>query len=402
MRRFISRILSSQLSGSQGYWFWVMLLVSLSLVGLNAWARQLAQGLQMTGMGDEVSWGLYIANFTFLVGMAAAAVMMVIPAYIFKDRQMHRMVIFAELFAVAALVMCILFITVDIGRPDRAWHIIPGLGIFNWPSSLLTWDVVVLNVYLGLNLYVCAYVLLQRYRKKEPVGWLYLPIVFLAVLWAPSIHTVTAFLFQGLAARPLWNTALIAPRFIASAFAAGPAFMLSVFIFLDRMGAFELETVVEQRLRRIVTVCLLIHLFFIGSEFFTELYTGSGHSASFVYLFFGLHGSAGLVPWIWTSLILNLVAAFLLVTGIARTGGFLSMTCIFVVVGIWIEKGIGFVVPGFVPSPIGDLVPYVPSMNEVLICLGIWAFGLLLYTLMLKTAIPMITGNWQFSQKSAL
>ena len=240
MIRFLSRCLNSQLSGGRLYWTWVTLLLSLSLVGLNAWARQLALGLHTTGMGDEVSWGLYVANFTFLVGMAAAAVMMVIPAYVFKDKQMHRMVIFAELFAVAALVMCILFISVDVGRPDRAWHIIPGLGIFNWPSSLLSWDVIVLNVYLALNLYVCAHVLFQKYRKKEPVKWLYLPVVFLAIAWAPSIHTVTAFLFQGLAARPLWNTALIAPRFIASAFAAGPAFMLLVFMLLDRARAFTL------------------------------------------------------------------------------------------------------------------------------------------------------------------
>ena len=202
MIRFFSRCMRSQLSGPPAYWTWVVSLTVLSLVGLHAWARQLALGLYTTGMGDEVSWGLYIANFTFLVGMAAAAVILVIPAYVFKDRQIHRMVIFAELFAVAALVMCILFITVDVGRPDRAWHIIPDLGIFNWPSSLPTWDVIVLNVYLGLNLYVCAYVLLQKYRKKEPVSWLYLPVVFLAIAWAPSIHTVTAFLFQGLAARP--------------------------------------------------------------------------------------------------------------------------------------------------------------------------------------------------------
>ena len=398
MIRFFSRCMRSQLSGPPAYWTWVVSLTVLSLVGLHAWARQLALGLYTTGMGDEVSWGLYIANFTFLVGMAAAAVMLVIPAYVFKDRQIHRMVIFAELFAVAALVMCILFITVDVGRPDRAWHIIPGLGIFNWPSSLLTWDVIVLNVYLGLNLYVCAYVLLQKYRKKEPVSWLYLPVVFLAIAWAPSIHTVTAFLFQGLAARPLWNTALIAPRFIASAFAAGPAFMLLVFMLLDRYGLFKLEKVVETRLRRIITVCLFIHLFFTGCEFFTELYTGSAHNVSFLYLFLGLHGSMGLVPWIWASVIFNLVALFILVTGQARERKNLAVACALMVVGIWIEKGIGFVVPGFIPSPIGDLVPYVPTLNEILICLGIWAFGLLMYTLMLKTAIPMVTGNWDFAE----
>ncbi len=110
------------------------LLTAIALVGANAWAHQLAHGMQITSMTDQVSWGLYIANFTFGVGLAAGAVMMVIPAYLYDDHEMHDVVIIGELLAVAAIVVSLLFVVVDMGRPDRFWHIIPGIGRFNWPG----------------------------------------------------------------------------------------------------------------------------------------------------------------------------------------------------------------------------------------------------------------------------
>ena len=278
MLKFIGDVGKSVLIGNRNYWIWMTFLFTFCLLGLNAYARQLAYGLFTTGMGDEVSWGLYIANFTFLVGMAAAAVMMVIPAYIFKDKDMHAVVIFSELFAVAAMIMCILFVTLDLGRPDRLWHMIPFIGFFNWPGSLLTWDVIVLTGYLLLNLYVCLYMLYKTYHGKKPNPTVFIPVVFLAIAWAPTIHTVTAFLFQGLGGRPFWNTGLVAPRFLASAFAAGPALMILVFSILKKLGAITFEGRVIDRIRVIVTVSLLINIFLAGSELFAEFYSESAHS----------------------------------------------------------------------------------------------------------------------------
>jgi len=375
--------------GGGWYWLWVSLLTGLSLLGLNAYARQLAHGLITTGMGDEVSWGIYIANFAFLVGMAAAAVMMVIPAYIFKDREMHKVVIFSELFAIAAMIMCLLFIMVDLGRPDRVWHLIPGIGFFNFPGSLLTWDVIVLNGYLLLNLWVCFYVLYKGFLDETPRPALYIPIVFIAIVWAPSIHTITAFLFQGLGGRPFWNSGLIAPRFLVSAFAAGPSFMVLVFKFLQTIGAINFEEKVIDRIRIIITVSLLINIFLAGSELFAEFYSESTHTIHISHLF-GLHGTSLLAPWIWGALLLNVLAAIILLSPVRRNPYFLIPACIMIVAGIWTEKGLGFVVPGFIPSPLGDFVQYIPSTNELLICLGIWSFGLLLYSFLLKGAIPII------------
>lgn len=394
MLQFFSQGIKSILHGSKAYWIWVSFLMIITLLGLNAYARQLAHGLFTTGMGDEVSWGLYIANFAFLVGMAAAAVMMVIPAYIFKTKEMHKVVIFSELFAVAAMIMCLLFVMVDIGRPDRFWHALPGIGYFNWPGSLLTWDVIVLHGYLFLNLYVCFYLLYANFHGREPKPLLYLPVVFLAIAWAPSIHTITAFLFQGLGGRSFWNTGLIAPRFLASAFAAGPAFMILVFIILKRLGAISFETMVIDKVRIIVTVSLLINIFLAGSELFAEFYSESAHTVHISHLF-GLHGESLLAPWIWTSMTMNVLAAIILLSPLRRNQTVLIFSCIIIIIGIWIEKGIGFVVPAFIPSTLGDFVQYIPSTNEIVITLGIWAFGLLIYTVLLKSAIPIISGGLQ-------
>ena len=389
MIKFIGYGFRAISNGSIWYWLWVSILTALSLVGLNAYARQLAHGLVTTGMGDEVSWGLYIANFAFLVGMAAAAVMMVIPAYIFKDREMHKVVIFSELYAVAAMIMCLLFIIVDLGRPDRLWHMLPGPGYFNFPGSLLTWDVIVLNGYLLLNLWVCFYVLYKGFNDEKPRPLLYVPIVFIAIVWAPSIHTITAFLFQGLGGRPFWNSGLIAPRFLVSAFAAGPAFMVLVFKFLKTSGAISFEEKLIDRIRVIITVSMLINIFLAGSELFADFYSESAHTIHISHLF-GLHGASLLAPWIWGALLLNLIAALILLSPFRRNPYFLIPACIMIVAGIWTEKGLGFVVPGFIPTPLGDFVQYVPSTNELLICAGIWSFGLLLYSFLLKSAIPIV------------
>ena len=223
--------------GDWRYYAWMGALTVFCLLGLNAYAKQFANGLIVTGMSDEVSWGVYIANFTFLVGVAAAAVMMVIPVYIYNNEELHDLVIFGELLAVAAILMCLAFVTVDLGRPDRFWHLIPGIGQFNFPASMLSWDVIVLNGYLLLNVHICGYLLYCRYRGRKPAKWFYIPFVFIAIVWAVSIHTVTAFLYVGLGGRPFWNSAIVGPRFLASAFTAGPALIILAMQVVRRVTA---------------------------------------------------------------------------------------------------------------------------------------------------------------------
>jgi Ni/Fe-hydrogenase subunit HybB-like protein len=391
--RFLFRLLVLATDGSLLFYAWMTLLSAVALVGANAWAQQVVEGMALTHMSDHVSWGLYIANFTFVVGVAAGGVMMVIPAYVYHDRKMHDVVIFGEMLSVAAILMAQLFVLVDLGRPDRFWHLVPGLGQFNWPLSLLSWDVLVLNGYLVLNLHICGYLLYMRYLGREPNPKWYVPFVFLSIVWAISIHTVTAFLYSGIGGRPLWNSALLAPRFLASAFVAGPAFLIVALHALGRFTSFRVEERPLKILLSILRITTLLNLFMLVSELFTEFYSGGHHNASARYLFFGYHGHNALVPWIWTAIALNVGAAIALFHPRARTSARLVIVaCVATFVGVWIEKGMGLIVPGFVPSPLHEIVEYQPSLVEWKVTAGIWAFGLLVYTAALKIAVPVITG----------
>jgi len=391
--RFLWRCGRIAFVGDWRYYAWMGVLTSLCLLGLNAYAKQFAHGLIVTGMSDEVSWGVYIANFTFLVGVAAAAVMMVIPVYIYNNEELHDLVIFGELLAVAAILMCLAFVTVDLGRPDRFWHLIPGIGQFNFPASMLSWDVIVLNGYLVLNVHICGYLLYCRYRGRKPGKWFYIPFVFIAIVWAVSIHTVTAFLYVGLGGRPFWNSSIVGPRFLASAFTDGPALIILALQVIRRVTHYSISNKALLTLRSIVQVSMLINVFLLVNEVFKEFYSGNLHVASSKYLFVGLHGHHALVPWIWTAITFNLIAMFLLVLPLSRSLKWLNVTCVLCIVGIWIEKGMGLVIPGFIPTPLGAMIEYTPSLNETLVCIGIWAFGLLCYTIFLRMSVPILQGQ---------
>jgi len=390
--RFLLWLLGVATDGGVWFYAWMFVLTAIFLVGANAWAVQVADGMIVTHMTDHVSWGLYIANFTFAVGVAAGGVMMVIPAYLYHNKRMHDVVIVGELLAIAAIVMCLMFVTADLGRPDRFWHMIPGLGRFNFPFSMLTWDVIVLNGYLLLNLHICGYLMYMRYLHRRPNPRWYVPFVMLSVFWAISIHTVTAFLYCGLGGRPFWNSALLAPRFLASAFVSGPAFIIVTLLILKRMLGSLISDEPIRILINIVRVTTVVNLIMIVSEVFTEFYTGGSHTASARYLFLGLHGYYGLVPWMWTAMAANVVAAVLFLSPLVfRRTGVLVVACGLAFLAAWIEKGMGLIVPGFVPSTLHEIVEYQPSLVEWKVTASVWAFGLMVYTIGLKAAISVFT-----------
>jgi len=392
--RFLWSALKVATDGNGFFYLWMTALTAVALVGANAWAVQVRDGMIVTHMTDHVSWGLYIANFTFCVGLAAGGVMMVIPAYLYDDDEMHNIVILGEAVAIAAIVMCILNVVVDLGRPDRFWHLIPGIGKFNWPISMLTWDIIVLNGYLLINLHIVGYLLYVRYLGQKPNPRWYVPFVLLSILWAISIHSVTAFLYCGLGGRPFWNTALLAPRFLASAFVSGPAFILLALRVLRRTSHWNWSRKPAQTLVQIIRVAAAVNLLMLLSELFTLFYTGGGHAAAAKYLFFGAHGATGLVPWIWTSIILNISGMVLFYCRGALERGMVRPTaCVLCITGIWIEKGMGLIVPGFIPSTLHEIVEYAPSLLEWKVTIGIWAFGLLTLTLLLKLIAAIFTGE---------
>ncbi len=380
--------------GGRLYWSWVGALCVVALVGFAFYWRQLDQGLIVTGMSDQVSWGVYIANFTYLVGIAAAAVMLVIPAYVFHREDVKHVVLMGEGIAVAAVVTSILFVVVDLGRPERVWHMLPWLGRLHFPASLLAWDVVVLAGYLVLNLSIPLYILYSRYQGREPSLRLYFPAVLISIGWAISIHTVTAFLFSSNVARPFWHTAVLGPRFLASAFTSGPALIVLALQIIGRNTPLKVQSSVIDLMALIATVALQINLFLVGAEIFTDFYFRTEEGAAATYLYLGLNGANRLVPWIWSAIVLEGAAAtILLVHPLRRHRVSLSIACGLAIVGVWIEKGMGLVVPGFVPSPLGEVFEYSPSWGEVFVSLGIWALGMLVFTVLAKVAIPIELGT---------
>lgn len=387
---FLVRCFRLSFVGDWRYYTWMFVLTVGVLLGINAYCKQFVHGLGTTGMTDHVSWGFYIANFTYLVGMAAAAVMLVIPVYVYANKELHDLVIFGELFAVAAILMALAFVTVDLGRPDRFHHLMLRI---NFPASMLTWDVIVLNGYLLLNLHICGYLIYTAYRRRTPTKIFYIPFVFVAIVWAISIHTVTAFLYSGLGGRPFWNSAVVAPRFLASAFAAGPAFLILTLWVLRSVTTYHVPEKAFLTLRNIVTVAMTINMFLLGSEAFTEFYTDSTHAASAHYLFLGLHGHTALVPWIWSAIALNTIALFVLYVPVSRDMRWLGLACAMLIVGVWIEKGMGLIVPAFIPTPLGEVVEYLPTLNETLVSLGIWCFGMLVYTILVRITVPVLSGR---------
>jgi molybdopterin-containing oxidoreductase family membrane subunit len=381
--------------GSNAYYCWVFFLLLLMGIGASAYIHQLNEGLVVTAMRDQVSWGFYISNFTFMVGVAAAAVLLVIPAYLYNWGPIKEFAVLGELLAVSAIVMCLLFVTVDIGHPERFWHLIPKIGLLNFPQSLLAWDVVVLNVYLVLNLTISIYILYSLYYKREPRHNFYTPLVLLSIPSAISIHTVTAFLYNGLGARPFWNSSILVPRFLASAFCSGPAFMLLIFLVVRKYTKFKIKDEAIQKVAEIMAYAMFINLLLLGAEVFKEYYTDSVHLASFQYLFQGLHGHSALVPYIWTAMVLNVTAFFLfLVPATRRNTTTLVIGCILVFIGVYIEKGMGLVIPGFIPDTLHEIYEYSPSSVELLLAMGIWATGLFVYTMLLRVAIPILNGDF--------
>lgn len=373
-------------TGSKRYWGWIAFLLGVIGVGLIAYIQQYSYGLGVTGLSRDVSWGFYIAQFTFLVGVAASAVMLVIPYYLHHYKKFGRIVILGEFLAISAVIMCVLFIFVDLGQPMRVMNVM----LHPTPNSVMFWDMIVLIGYLTLNA-VIGWVTLSAERKQvAPPAWVK-PLIYLSIPWAVSIHTVTAFLYAGLPGRHLWLTAIMAARFLSSAFAAGPALLLLLALYVRRVSKFDPGAEAIQSLAKIVTYAMIINVFFFLLEVFTAVYSNiPGHIHPLKYLFFGLEGHNNLVPYMWTATVLAFLGIGLLLFPSTRqneTTLIIALASVFT--AAWIDKGMGLVIGGFIPNTFERVVEYTPTAPELLITLGVYAIGFLVLTVLYKIAISV-------------
>jgi len=380
--------------GGRSYYVWMSFIGVAIAIGVVAYANQARVGLLATHMRDQVSWAFYIGNFAFLVGVGAAAVMLVIPAYVYDWKPLKEVVLLGELLAVSALTMALLFITVDMGRPERVLHMFPLIGTPNWPAAMLTWDAMVLNIYLIVNAAVIFYVLYRSYNGLEVEKRILVPLVLASIPIAVSTHTVTAYLFNGMAARPYWNASILAPRFLASAFCSGPAVMLILFQILRKRADIPIKDEAIFKVAELMAYAIFINLFLLAAEVFKEFYSATHHLLYTRYLWFGIGEHRALVPWTWASLVANIAAFFLFMIPKTRKRFLtLNLGCGLIFFGVFVEKGMGLVVPGMTPDALGEIYEYAPSLNEWAVTVGVFGVGALVLTVLVKVSVPILTGT---------
>jgi len=395
---FIRGSVALVLHGGAAYRAWLGFLAVLIASGVLAYANQVRHGLILTAMRDQVSWGFYIGNFTFLVGVAAAAVVLVIPAYVYNWKPIREIVIYGELLAISAITMCLLFVLVDIGRPDRFWHLLPPFGRLNFPRSILAWDVLVLNLYFVTNLAVATHILYRAFHGRKYSKRLVVPLVLISIPMAVGIHTVTAFLYNGLAARPYWNSSILAPQFLASAFCSGPAILLIVLQVLRRFTRFEIRNEAIWKIAELMAYAMFLNLFLHGAEAFKEYYSDTEHLLYTRYWYSGIGAHTTLVPFAWAAVALNVLAFVLFISPAARRNCItLNIGCLATYAGVYIEKGMGLIIPGLTPDALGEIYEYTPTLTELRVAAGVFAVGFLVFTLMLKVAVPITLGEFTAS-----
>ena len=375
------------LKGSPKYYLWLLFLLAIIGYAFIVYVFQLIYGLQMTGLTRNTSWGFYIAQFTYLVGVAAAAVMLVLPATFHHYHPYHRVIVFAEFLAIGAVIMCMLFIVVDMGQPQRVLNII----LHPTPNSVMFWDATVLCGYLLLNAVIGWTSLEHESRHVAVPRWVKV-LVVISIFWAFSIHTVTAFLYAGLPGRHYWLSAIMAARFLASAFCAGPSILLLSLLLLKRLTGFDPGKAVVKSLSITIAYAMGLNMFFYVLELFTAFYSGiPGHAHPIVFIFTGHEGlSVWLNGWMWFAVVLAFASIFLLAIPKFRNNmKILPWALVMLIIASWIDKGLGLLIGGFSPTPYETYEVYTPTFWEVSIGLGIFAVGALVITLLWKIALEM-------------
>lgn len=397
---------SYAIKGGSKYYAWLLFLGFFILVGSYTAYRQLAEGLILTGATDQVTMESFFANFIFTAHIAAAAILVVAPGYLYHRKDMKELAVLGEIVAVVFVATGITFILFHMGRPDRLWHIIPGIGHMNFPNSMLAFDTIVLNVYLLLNIIGVVYILYKKYvgtfHEKEMSRW-FTAVVFLAIAWGPLIHIVTAFVLASSARMLPWDTAVLPFAFLTMAGASGCALITILFLIIRKTTKLVIGDPVIDLMTTIIAWSLGLLMLVIIAEIFTVLYSGTDHAASMKFSMFGHNGLNMFVPWFW-GIMVALVGSFiaLLFRKVRHSYDLLLPLVSFVVfMAILLEKPMILVFPAFSPSPLGEYTEYHVTLIEFFNVLLVWALGFLFLTLILKGAIGILTGEVRHDKSSA-
>ncbi len=372
--------------GSKIYWAWMIFLAAGVAFGLSAYLYQLKEGLWLTGMSRNVSWGFYISQFTFLVGVAASVLMVVLPLYLHNFKAFAPITALAQFLTVGTLIMSLLFIFSDVGMPMRILNV----PLNPTPGSMLFYDTLFLPGFMLLNLVIGWSAIWAEKRRASLPSWVKI-LIYISFPWAVIMHTVTAFIYAGTPGRGFWMTAIMAPRFLATAFDAGCAILILLSLVLRKLSRFDAGEKAIQKLVTILFYALIINAFFLAVEYFTAFYSHvPAYTETFRYLFFGIDGNTAFVPWFWLMNLAILGAiVFLAYPGVRHNHLHLSEACIVALVGLWIDKGFLLVPAAFIPNVFGRIMEYPPSWVELAVSCGIYCLGMFIITAFYKVAVAV-------------
>jgi Ni/Fe-hydrogenase subunit HybB-like protein len=382
--------LKEMVRGGGAYYAWLACLGVLIWIGVAGFQEQLLHGHIVSNMRDPVPWGVFIGTYAFLVGVAAAAMALAVPGYIYHWKPIKDIVVLGEIIAISAVIMCVLFVLADLGHPERFWHLLPFLGKPNIPNSMIAMNVLILNGYLILNMVLVFYFLYCSYADRPYNRTFFMTLMLFSIPAAISIHTTTAFIFNVLPARPYWNSAILVPRFIATALCAGPALMVLAFQVLRKAANINIRDEALAKIAEMMAIVLFVNLLLFFAEVVTEFRSATAHTVHMQYYFTGIEGHLGLAGWAWFGAACNILAFLLLLIPKTRKNPMtMNLGCALVYAGVFIEKGVGLVLPGFTPGTLGEVYEYFPSRVEVMIAIGIAGVGILVFTLLCRAAIPL-------------
>ena len=379
--------------GGRGMNIGIAVAAAVTAIGLALWIWQLSQGLALTNMRNLDSWGLYITNFMFLVGLSAGGLIISSVPRAFGIAGFGGISKIAVWTSICCTVLAIGFVVIDLGQPLRLWE----LFAYSNLSSPLMWDIIVLAVYLILSIGYLWATLRAEAGGVSPVALRVISVV--ALVCAVLVHSVTAWIFGLQAGRAMWHTALLAPWFVSSALVCGVALVLVAVIALRRAGYLELDQKNVVKMLKLLGVFVMVDLYFFGCDLLTEGFPG-GEGANVV----AMLTSGALAPFFWAEIVLCAFTAVVAFVPALRRNGLIVVASLAAIVAIFCKRvqllvggfqlpnldypavvsGSGLTDAGAATQALGGSMVYFPSPIEFGIVLGVFGLGALALLLGLK------------------
>jgi len=352
------------------------LLLAVVAVAFCAWLYQLRLGLGVTGMNKPVYWGLYIVSFVFFVGISAGGIAVASLSHLAGIEKFKPISRIAEVVAIISLILAMLAILFDLGRPDRLLH----LFIYPQFNSPLIWDVFVINIYLVLCVAMLYFGITQKAKLLRICAIISIPAFVL-------VHSITAWIFGLMKSQAGWHTAILAPLFIVSALVSGLALVILATVFSKRLLGINFDYDIVISLGKYFKVLLPILFYFLFCEFLTAGFAKiPKHAVVLNELFTGRF--AGIF---WFDMGVGIILPFLIIISkLGKTVAGVVIVSLSSFLGVFAERT-DIILPSFFHPALMNLripVRYAPTAVEYLLAIGLFALGTAIFIVAAKI-IPL-------------